>query len=381
MGQRAASGSGEWAVHGQWLTGLAAWRQKDCKTAGQAFVDTATRATDNEMAAGAFYWAARASVACGMPERAEGYLKAATRFDETFYGLLARSALGMNDRPNGLRRDMAKADWKQLSRYPNIIVSASLSEIGQVSRAGDVLIWQAKVSGADDYEAIVNIAGRLGLPRVQNWLAYNAPNGVRPGVQARYPMPDWTPASGQWRVPPSLAFAHTLQELNFRENARSGADARGLMQVRPVAQRDMDNRRGGVSFGDGNLFNPSVNLDYGQTYLSDLSQMGVTGGLLPKVMAAYNAGPTPVDRWNNRSGTQDDPLLWIESISYRETRSYVTIVMRNYWMYEVQSATPSDSRSALAQGLWPRFPGLPGATAVRVNSGGGSGRAAYNSPK
>ena len=42
------------------------------------------------------------------------------------------------------------------------------------------------------------------------------------------------------------------------------------------------------------------------------------------------------------------------------------IVLRNYWIYEQQAAKPSTSRAALVQGLWPRFPGLPGATAVRV---------------
>ena len=42
-------------------------------------------------------------------------------------------------------------------------------------------------------------------------------------------------------------------------------------------------------------------------------------------------------------------------------------VLRNYWMYEAQDGTDSrSSRAALAQGLWPRFPGMPGASAVRV---------------
>ena len=67
----------------------------------------------------------------------------------------------------------------------------------------------------------------------------------------------------------------------------------------------------------------------------------------------------------------DDPLLYIESIPYWETRSYVTIVLRNYWMYQMQAGTPAKSLAALSQGLWPRFPGLPGATAVRLNASGG----------
>jgi len=54
-----------------------------------------------------------------------------------------------------------------------------------------------------------------------------------------------------------------------------------------------------------------------------------------------------------------DPLLYIESIPYWETRGYVPIVLRNYWIYEEEAGKGSASRLALAQGLWPRFPALP----------------------
>jgi soluble lytic murein transglycosylase len=46
----------------------------------------------------------------------------------------------------------------------------------------------------------------------------------------------------------------------------------------------------------------------------------------------------------------------MESIPYWETRGYVAIVMRNYWMYERAAGVASPSRRALAQGLWPEFP-------------------------
>ena len=73
-------------------------------------------------------------------------------------------------------------------------------------------------------------------------------------------------------------------------------------------------------------------------------------------MAAYNAGLTPVTRWNSEVRDGGDPLTWMESIPYWETRSYVNIVMRNYWMYLRQADSPAASREALAQNLWPQFP-------------------------
>jgi hypothetical protein len=44
--------------------------------------------------------------------------------------------------------------------------------------------------------------------------------------------------------------------------------------------------------------------------------------------------------------------------------------MRNYWMYERQAGGPSESRMALAQGMWPTFPGLSGGQAVRLAANG-----------
>ena len=115
------------------------------------------------------------------------------------------------------------------------------------------------------------------------------------------------------------------------------------------------------------LTRPSTNIDIGQRHLERLRDMGLTQGLLPKVIAAYNAGPKPVGEWNAIVRDNGDPLLYIESIPYWETRGYVVTVLRNYWMYEGQTGREkSASRSALAQGMWPRFPGMKGDPAIRI---------------
>ena len=95
-----------------------------------------------------------------------------------------------------------------------------------------------------------------------------------------------------------------------------------------------------------------------------------TGGLLPKVIAAYNAGPMSLPKWNMGPRANADPLLYIESIPYAETRAYVVLVLRNYWMYQREAGEPSASLTALAQGLWPKFPGMPGTTAIRIQHAG-----------
>ena len=118
------------------------------------------------------------------------------------------------------------------------------------------------------------------------------------------------------------------------------------------------------------MVEPAFNLEYGQSYLEQLRDGGICGGLLHKVIAAYNAGPGNVQKWNERNRNTADPLLFIEAIPFAETRGYVAIVLRNYWMYQRNSGAASASLKAMAQGLWPKFPGMPGKTAVRVDAVG-----------
>ena len=145
----------------------------------------------------------------------------------------------------------------------------------------------------------------------------------------------------------------------------------------PAAASDFG-RAKGVTIDRSALARPSTNIEVGQSYLEKLRDMQATGGLLPKVIAAYNAGPSPVQAWDLQAHDGGDPLLYIESIPYWETRGYVMSVLRNYWMYEKQEGKTSASRAALAQGMWPKFPGAKGGGAVRLSSNGRSSVAHAN---
>ncbi|HEX8388670.1 MAG TPA: lytic transglycosylase domain-containing protein, partial [Sphingomonas sp.] len=260
------------------------------------------------------------------------------------------------------------ADWAALDRRPNVRVAAALVEIGETELADDVIRQQARIGAPGEFQSLVRLAETLDLPATSIWLAHNCPAGVRPAAEARYPTPEWKPESG-WRVDKSLVFAHALEESRFRPTVTSPAGAYGLMQIMPAAATDFARERGLPGVDKALLSRPSVNMDIGQRHLERLRDSGTTEGLLPKVIAAYNAGATPVSEWNRIVRDGGDPLLYIESIPYWETRGYVTTVLRNYWMYEgVAGRSASPSRSALAQGMWPRFPGLPGAGAVRRNA-------------
>ena len=357
LAQQAQNGAGDWVGHANWVAGLAAWRMNDCRTAGSAFEKVGRSAANVDLKAAALYWSARSDLKCGQPERVQGKLQAAARLDDSFYGLLAAQTLGMEPDRSDATDTFEKSDWHALERHENVRAAIALVEIGQEQLADEVLRHQATIGDDSDHPALIKLARELDLPRTQIWLAHNAPRGMKPDVLAGFPAPKWKPDGG-WRVDPALIYAHTLQESAFRSQVVSPANAIGLMQVRPGTAGDIA-RANGMNFNEADLYRPSTNLEYGQSYLEYLGKSSITEGKLPKIAAAYNAGPGAVQRWNSEIKDNDDPLLFMESIPYVETRGYVSIILRNYWMYEKQAGIQSVSARAMSQNHWPRFPGHP----------------------
>jgi soluble lytic murein transglycosylase len=341
--------SGEWGSQSAWVAGLASWRLGDCNSAAREFRDVAATATQRELTAAGHYWAARAEQACGRPQNVESLLKAAATSPESFYGLVARETLGTETRiPRAAPVSTAAVD-----NLPNIRRATELARIGEAALAEEMLRHQAKIGSPGDQAALIEVARRLDLAGAQYWLATNGQPGARVDAANRYPTPSWTPVRG-WRVDPSLAYAHIIQESNFRSAAVSPAGAVGLMQVRPGSASD-EAAAAGLPYSSAALYSPPYNLEFGQSFIERMRRSASTGGQLPKVIASYNAGPLPVGRW---AYIQDkgDPVLWIESIPYWETRYYVPAVMRNLWVYQGLSSEEQASLKALAQHRWPAFP-------------------------
>ena len=339
--------AGEWGGQAAWISGLAAWRAGQCIPSEQAFRDTARLTQDRELATAALYWAARSAQACRQPRNVEPLLlAAAARAPDSFYALMARETLGMNTRLPALKPQPRRTD-----SAPNLVRARALSDIGERALADEMIRHQAKIGSASEHARLIDLAVELNLPGTQYWLAHNGPYGTRVDPAARFPLLRWSPSRG-WRIDPALAAAHTRQESDFRTGVVSPAGATGLMQVRPGTAGDTARSRG-VALGD--LKDPATNLEYGQSFIELMRAKPATRGQLLKVIAAYNAGPLPVDRWNyiNDKG---DPLLWVESLPYWETRYYVPSVLRNMFVYQGLDGRPQPALHALAEHKWPAWP-------------------------
>jgi soluble lytic murein transglycosylase len=364
----AKTNGGEWGSQAEWVYGLSSWRLKQHGDAFAAFDSVSRRAGNEELKAAALFWSARAAMASKQPQQVQRRLQAAAAHAETFYGLLAGESLGMEPVAKRLKLHNDKSDWKRLADTDNVKIAIGLAAIGQDRLADETIRHQAKIGNASQHDALARMAGALNLPGTQLWMGHYGPRSSEAEMLSRYPYPNWTP-SGGWRVDPALAYAHALQESQFKTAVISPAGARGLMQVRPGTAQDMARDKGYI-FRPSDLDRPSMNLEYGQSYMEKLRDMSATGGLLPKVIAAYNAGPAPIIRWNSEIRDNGDPLLFMESIPYWETRGYVGIVLRNYWIYEAQTGKNGGSMTGMAQYLWPRFPEGGRSKVVKLNSGG-----------
>jgi soluble lytic murein transglycosylase len=117
-------------------------------------------------------------------------------------------------------------------------------------------------------------------------------------------------AAKKYNLEAPLIKAVIKAESDFDPNAISHKGARGLMQIMPVNFRLLDVE---------NPFDPQQSIHAGARYLREM--MDRFDGRLALSLAAYNAGPGAVDRYNGIP-------------PYQETEEYIERVMKYYHHYK-----------------------------------------------
>ncbi len=360
MASRAADRSGAEVPRAKWIAGLAAWRREDPAAALGYFEKLADsgKASLWARSAGA-YWAARAHLRLEQPAEVSGWLRKAAAYPHTFYGLIASEALGIQDALPLNTPLEARESVEELLEQPAGRRALALMQVGERQRARDELMG---ISGWDEPESAGSLllaAEAGGLPalafRVANQMtAHSAPDWPEASINAAlYPIPPWQPAAG-FQVDRALLFALMRQESAFNPRARSGAGARGLMQLMPATANYIA-QRNNFSYSRAALYRPETNLDLAQLYVAYLLENGSVSGNLFKMAVAYNAGPGNLIRWERAIGREDDPLLFIESLPSTETRGFVERVFTNFWIYRKRLGQSVPSLADVAGGDWPRY--------------------------
>jgi len=138
-------------------------------------------------------------------------------------------------------------------------------------------------------------------------------------------------AAGMFKVDPLWLHAIIWQESKYNPNARSGASARGLMQLIPETAKAVASEIGMPELTLDRLYDPAVNIRTGAQYWSSLLEKLKSPEM---ALAAYNGGLDNVQRWKNKwPGAGDDTDLFVADIGFVETKAYVMAVFAAHAAY------------------------------------------------
>ena len=315
----------------------------------------------------ALYWQGRAAEASGELDLASERFAAAAGYPTAYYGQLAILALGPDAAQLDLPPDPQPSEEERaaFNARPEIQALRLLAEVD-----ADYLFrvfmyhFDDEMQTPEEQAMITDIA----LEYLQIRQAVRAAKAGRlQGMilaERAYPvidLPDTAPVAPE----AALTYSVIRQETEFDPQAISGAGARGLMQMMPATARQTARQLDLPYSFHWLTDDPSYNLTLGMAHLQEV----VTDyeGSLVMALAAYNAGGHCVRRWVDNYGdprTDDiDPIDWVESIPFSETRNYVQRIIENLQVYRARlnegQTTPLNITEDMAGQFARDLPALP----------------------
>ncbi len=289
------------------------------------------------------YWAARSAEALGDQETADTWYRVAAKLPTTYYGQLAASRLGPG---HGLRLpeniSPPPGEAEAFARHELNRVMKMLAQIGETDRLKPFAMALAKSGVAPSWRKMTaELAQTLDRPDLAIAIAKKSSRDGEELIDMGYPIltpPPMRARALDYKLEKPLVLAMIRQESAFRTKARSGANARGLMQLMPATAKRIA-RQLRIPYSKKRLTGDAqYNMLLGQAYVAGL--IDEFEGSYVLSLAAYNAGPARARKWlrlNGRPGDQGvDNVDWIEMIPISETRNYVQRVLENLQVYRLR---------------------------------------------
>ena len=301
------------------------------------------------------YWRGRAAAAAGDTAKAKAFWTEGAKYYTAFYGQLAAERAGVTQIALAGDPVPTAADRTRFESRDLVRAARTLGDMGQRDLFRTfILALQETVPSAEELALLVDMARLYGD---QDLAMRVVRSGATRGLylpERGYPVRN-TP-KGYGMSEPALTHAIIRQESGFDPNVRSGAGARGLMQLMPTTAQSVAKKLG-VSYSDARLNDPDYNAQLGASYLGSLVER--FNGSYVMAAAGYNAGPGRSVQWAADCGDPrtggTDPADFIECIPFSETRNYVMRIMEGLAVYKARlngGAAPLTVSADLKRGGW-----------------------------
>jgi soluble lytic murein transglycosylase len=280
----------------------------------------------------ASYWLGRSS---RDKKEAHKWFREASAFNYTFYGQLAMVEMGdkaitLPPRPQVQASHRKLYAQNELARAASILLKYGKEELALLYAKEAI----ADSSSPEEAMLIIDSFKGLGKPPFTIGIAKAAAYRNIFIAREAFPMPHKITNNF---VEPAVAYSIMRQETMFDHKAVSNRDARGLMQLIPSTACSTARSLKIKCELRQLLTHPEYNIKLGCRELRN--RIDKYDGSYILTFAAYNAGPTPTQRWINTYG---DPrkfkdihkvVDWIESIPYHQTREYIQRITENLQIY------------------------------------------------
>lgn len=274
------------------------------------------------------FWQGMSYLKLRKPDLARQRLRTAAKVDpHSYYSIMARHQLGDSYRPLKKKTKPVKIDrvfdWLVLLDEKTA-ASAYIEDLSERKNLPLKKRVQAYSQAELFHEAIFTYgrgASELDEAEKESFIPLIFPTAYLE-VYQKY--------AHRYGVPYELALSITRQESAFNKDARSWADAFGLMQIIPEKAASLSKELD-LKFEDFSaLYEPEYNIQLGTYLLSKLLKR--YDQQFPFFIAAYNAGDRPVQNWK-KNRFEGNTLEFIEMIPYAETQKYVKLILRNMVIY------------------------------------------------
>ena len=347
----AAYPASRYADDAAWEIGSLYFRQKNYQHAAAVFLEGYGLDRYSDNADALLYWAGKCYQKLRRTQDAELIFRQAVReFPARFYGWRAAQQLGITPvipasnvqladiKP---QTDRALLELVKLGEYDDALAEAKLltdrNKQERVSTALRIYLAHSAYKSGSYLNAINLSAGVLADAEKTHDHTVLAPPELWqisfPQVHAELVRA----SAAKNKLPASLIYALIREESRFDAEALSPASAYCLMQLIPATALQVmrQEKISADEFEPEILYRPDLNILLGASYLRQMLEQ--FGGSQYLALAAYNAGPTAAARWRRQHGGLQnfDADIFVESITYTETRNYVKRVLRGYWLYEL----------------------------------------------